>query len=70
MSSFGDFLEKKGITGYRLAKSSGVSQAVIARLVTGERDVRFLKLDTGYKIAKVLDISLEELLELSDKKGE
>lgn len=68
MSSFGDYLKERGISGYRLAKDSKVSQSVISRLITGDRDVMYLKLDTAKKITKVLDISLEELLELSDKK--
>lgn len=67
MNNFKAFLEKKGLSGYRVAKDSGVSQTTIARLVTGERDVSFLKLKTADKIAKALKISLEELLKLSDK---
>lgn len=68
MSSFGAFLEEHGISGYRLAKTSGVSQPTIAKLVTGVQDVSFLRLETADKIAKALGISLEDLLALSDKK--
>jgi len=41
---------------YRLAKESGVSQPIIYRFVSGERDIR---LETADKLAAVLRLKLE-----------
>ena len=41
---------------YRLAKESGVSQPIIYRFVSGERDIR---LETADKLAAALGLRLE-----------
>jgi predicted transcriptional regulator len=48
-------IQESGMTVYRVAKSAGVKHAVIARFLSGERDLR---LDTVSKIASVLRLSL------------
>lgn len=48
---------KSGLSHYELAKRSGVSRAVIARFVAGERDIR---LDTAERLAEALRLTLAE----------
>lgn len=49
-------IRKSGKKIYRLAQESGVSQPVIHRFITGERDIR---LETADKLASVLGLKLE-----------
>lgn len=48
-------IRDSGLTVYRLAKNSGVSQPVIDRFLTGERDIR---LETAAKLATALNLEL------------
>lgn len=60
-----DFLKKtmseKRISVGELAKEADVGQATISEILTGVR--RDVKLKTAKKIAKVLDIKIEDLCE-------
>jgi plasmid maintenance system antidote protein VapI len=51
-----DGIRQTGKPLYRLAKESGVSQPIIYRFVTGERDIR---LATAEKLAAALGLKLE-----------
>jgi len=48
-------IEKSGHTNYQLSKLSGVSQGVLSRFTSGERDIT---LDTASKIAAALGAEL------------
>ena len=49
-------IRRSGKTLYRLAQESGVSQPIIYRFISGERDIR---LETADKLAAVLGLKLE-----------
>ena len=56
-------LEKKKIAKYRLSKESGVPQATINDICSGKADLEKCAAGTLYKIAKVLGVSIEAILE-------
>ena len=58
-----ELLEQKNITKYRLAKMSGVPQTTITDICSGKTKIQKCSADTLYKIAKVLDVSMETLVE-------
>lgn len=68
MTKFKEYLESRGISGYQLAKISGVSQPIIQRLMDGTREIKGIRLETAVKIASTLDISIEKLYELGEEK--
>ena len=57
-----DILEKRSITKYRLSKDSGVPYATIHDISTGKADIMNCNVDTVYKIAKALSVSIEDLI--------
>lgn len=60
-----DQLTKKRITKYRLSKLSDVPQATINDICSGKADLEKCSAGTLYRIAQVLDITIEEILESS-----
>lgn len=56
-------LEKINMTKYRLSKASGVPQATINDICSGKADLEKCSAGTLYKIAKVLGISIESILD-------
>ena len=56
-------LEKIQMTKYRLSKDSGVPQATINDIFSGKADLEKCSAGTLYKIAKVLGISIESILD-------
>ena len=56
-------LKKKNMTKYRLSKISGVPQATINDICSGKADLEKCSAGTLYKLAKVLDTTIEEMLE-------
>ena len=56
-------IEEKGITKYRLAKESGVPHATLNDICSGKTNIGKCSAETLYKIAKVLDVSMESLLD-------
>lgn len=56
-------LEKLQITKYRLSKESGVPQTTINDICNGRADIEKCAVGTLYKIAKVLGVSIENILE-------
>ncbi len=60
MSKFKKILKEKGVTQRQLAKEVGVSYQMICMYATGKVDMGSKKL---YKIAKYLDVPMEELIE-------
>lgn len=55
-------LEQKNITKYRLWKESGVPQATISDICTGKTRIEKCSAETIYRIAKMLDVSMESLI--------
>lgn len=58
-----DLLNEKKISKYRLAKESGVPQTTIIDICSGKTHIEKCSADTLYKIAKVLNVSMESLIE-------
>lgn len=58
-----DLLKDKKMTKYRLSKESGVPYATLNDICNGKTSLRKCNGETLYNIAKVLDISIEELIE-------
>ena len=56
-------LERKQMTKYKLSKLSGVPQTTINDICTGKVDLEKCSAGTLYRIAKVLGVSIEEILE-------
>lgn len=57
-----EMLKQKNITKYRLWKESGVPQATISDICTGKTSIEKCSAETIYRIAKVLDVSMESLI--------
>lgn len=58
-----DILHEKSFSKYRLSKLSGVPYTTINDICSGKADIRKCNVDTVYKIATVLGVTVEELLE-------
>ena len=58
-----DELKKQRITKYKLSKESGVPQATINDICSGKTDVEKCAAGTLYRLAKVLGVSVEAILE-------
>ena len=56
-------LKKQNLTKYRLSKESGVPQATINDICRGKTDPDKCAAGTLYRIAKVLGVSVEDILE-------
>lgn len=56
-------LEKQKLTKYRLSKESGVPQATINDICSGKTDLDKCAAGTLYRLAKVLGVSIEDILE-------
>ena len=55
-------LAQKGITKYRLAKTSGVPQTTVTDICSGKAKIENCSGETIYKLAKTLDVSMESLV--------
>lgn len=55
-------IEKQNITKYRLSKESGVPQATINDICSGKAELEKCAAGTLYRIAKVLGLSVEDIL--------
>ncbi|MBR1907217.1 MAG: helix-turn-helix transcriptional regulator [Clostridiales bacterium] len=60
-----DSLKLKKISKYKLSKLSGVPQATINDICSGKTDLEKCSAGTLYRIAKVLDITVEDILDSS-----
>lgn len=56
-------LEQKGISKYRLAKQSGVPHSTLNDICSGKTNIGKCSAETLYRIARVLEISMESLIE-------
>lgn len=55
-------LDQKNMTRYRLAKESGVPHATISDICSGKAQIEKCSAETLYRIAKVLSVSIEDLI--------
>lgn len=58
-----DIMREQNISQYRLSKESGVAQATISDICSGKAKVEKCSADTLYRISKVLNVSMESLIE-------
>ena len=58
-------LKEQNITKYRLSKDSGVPQATINDICSGKAELEKCSAGTLYRLAKVLGVSIEDILESS-----
>ena len=58
-----DLLTEKKISKYRLAKESGIPQTTVIDICSRKARIEKCSADTIYKIAKVLGVSMESLIE-------
>ena len=58
-------LKEKNMSMYRLSKESGVPQATINDICSGKADMEKCAVGTVYRLAKVLNVSIEDILESS-----
>jgi len=63
--SLNELLEEKNFTKYQLSKISGVPFTTISEITTGKSKIKNCTGDTLYRLAKALNITIEELLEES-----
>lgn len=62
-----DLLQNLKMSRYRLSKESGVPQATISDICTGKTSMEKCTAGTLYKIAKVLNITVDSLLEADEQ---
>lgn len=67
--SVNQLLAAKGMTKYRLCKSSGVPQATINDICSGKARIEKCSGDTLYKISKALGVTMESLIEPAMKEN-
>lgn len=60
-------INDRGITKYRLAKLSGVPHATLNDICNGKTKIEKCSAETIYKLAQVLSVSMEYLIENSIK---
>lgn len=61
--SINEILSNIGMTKYRLAKLSGIPHATLSELCSEKTNIEKCSGETLYKIAKVLNVSMESLLD-------
>ena len=60
--SINDLLEQNKMTKYKLSKASGVSFTTVSEITTGKTKIKNCTGETLYRLAKALDVTIEELL--------
>ncbi len=58
-----ELIGKKHITKYKLAADAGIPHATLSDICSGKTNLLKCLAETVYKLAKVLDISMELLIE-------
>lgn len=62
--SFADILKQYDLTGYQLAKTTGIKQQTISKYCTKESNPLNMSFTNASKISKALGITMDELFEL------
>jgi len=55
-------LTEKNMTKYKLSKASGVAFTTVSEITTGKTKIKNCTGDTLYRLAKALDVTIEDLL--------
>ena len=63
MMEINKLLQEKGLTKYRLSILSGVPHATLSELCNGKTNIVKCSVETVYKLAKALGVSMETLVE-------
>lgn len=61
------YLKDHHITMYELAERSGLSYSVVHNLIKGKSDIKKCTVDTASRLARVLRISIEDLMLICDR---
>lgn len=64
---FKELLENQGMSGYKLAKLTGLSQSLIAAWVTQDKRPRAMSIENAQKVATALNLSLDQLYQALTK---
>ncbi len=56
----------RGLSQNGLVIRSGVSRSLITKYESGERNINKASVDTVYKLAKALNCSIEDIIDVSD----
>lgn len=56
----------RGLSQNGLVIRSGVSRSLITKYESGERNINKVSVDTVYKLAKALNCSMEDIIDLLD----
>lgn len=56
----------RGLSQNGLVIRSGVSRSLITKYESGERNINKASVDTVYKLAKALNCSMEDIIEVPD----
>ena len=59
-------LDNENITKYQLSKISGVPKTTIIDICSGKSSIQKCSAKTVYKIAKALNLTMENIMELDD----
>ena len=62
-----ELLKDKNLSMYRLSQLTGIPYSTISDICSGQTDIVNCSAGTVYKIANVLSISMEELIESENK---
>lgn len=57
-----DFLHRNNMTKYKLSKASGVAFTTVSEITTGKTKIKNCTGETLYRLAKALDVKMEDLL--------
>ena len=57
-----NLLAQKNLTKYKLSKASGVAFTTVSEITTGKTKIKNCTGDTLYRLAKALDVTIEDLL--------
>ncbi len=63
---FEDLIRERGFSRYRLSKVSGVPWSTLADIYSGKTSISRCNASTLMKIAKALDVSMEEMLQIDN----
>jgi len=66
MNKLKEIREQKGLSQKKLAELSGVKLATVQKLDGGINNVNKAQADTLYKLAKVLEVSIEDLIDTDE----
>ena len=65
-----DLLRKSKMSRYQLSKESGVPQATVSDICSGKSSLEKCASGTLYKIAKVLNVTVDSILEAGEQSSE